>query len=337
MFKRGFGFTLLLVLLTACASETALPGTTYSTPLPQAPTQIPSPSPSLTAIPSSTPTATLTNTPVPTPTETPQPFYYQVKADDDMFGIALRFGIPLAALKTANPSIDPYSMSEKTTLLVPITVTPGATQTPSIIASPSALQKTSPSPTPVSAFPVYAYSDAAGGLWAFVAYKSGSGKAVENPTALLRLSAPDGSVVQEVTSQLPLNLLQPESDLPLVAYFPPPLPASYILTAQADFELPVPEQDTRYLKVRILSKTIEFSQDRLSARVEAQLSVEGEQAVSARAVLIAFDKEGQPVGYRQFDLEDPKEEGLAFKKAVYSLGPQIETVKIYLEAMSSWK
>src|SRR5690606_27204006 len=88
-------------------------------------TAVPRPTNTALPLPSDTPapaTATPTLTPSPTPTGTP--VYYQVDADDDMFGISLRYGISLDALMTANPSVIPYAMGVGTLLLIPITQTP---------------------------------------------------------------------------------------------------------------------------------------------------------------------------------------------------------------------
>ena len=71
--------------------------------------------PSLTAThPTTTPP---TSTPLPTITPTPRT--YVVKAGDDMTGIALRYRVPLADLKTANPTVNPRLMKIGTVLIIP--------------------------------------------------------------------------------------------------------------------------------------------------------------------------------------------------------------------------
>src|SRR5512146_1495754 len=55
----------------------------------------------------------------PLPTVTPTPRTYTVKSGDDMSGIALRYRVPLADLKTANPSINPRLMKIGTVLIIP--------------------------------------------------------------------------------------------------------------------------------------------------------------------------------------------------------------------------
>ena len=335
MLKRALCALLLTALLAACAPKaTQLPLPSASL-LPPSLTSTMSPSPSAKA--SATATLTPSDTPTSTPTETPTPFYYQVKRDDDMFGIALRFGISLEALKTANPSVYPNAIGENTTLVVPVTATPGASSTPFPPTEAPASQTPLPTPTPHSAFPVFGYVDALGGLRVFVQYTSPTGKPVENPSALVSLQDKMGSARQETVAVLPLNILEPGNELPLVAYFPAPIPTSFILSANPDFELPVPEADARYLKTSIADEKVSYTEDRKSAVAEARLSFEGGQVVSAVVVVVAYGNGGLPVGYRQIELENPKNEGNLLNVRVFSLGPEIEAVKIFAEAKPAWK
>lgn len=340
MFKRALYALCLIALLAACAPKpTPLPLPTVAPVLPS-PTATFSPSPSPSA--TSTPTPAPSETPTATPTETPTPFYYQVKADDDMFGIALRFGIPLEALKTANPSVYPNAIGENTTLVVPVTATPGFSPTPlpptdfPASQTPVPTPTLPPTPTPHSAYPVFGYVDGLGGLRVFVQYTSTSGKPVENPSALVSLQDKLGDTRQEAVAILPLNILEPGSDLPLVAYFAAPIPSSFILSANPDFELPVPEPDSRYLSPLIVDEKVNVAEDMKSAELEAKLSFEGGEVLSARVVVVAFGNGGLPIGYRQLELDNPKNEDNLVKTRVYSLGPTIETVKIYVEAKTAW-
>jgi LysM repeat protein len=335
MLKRALCALILIALLAACAPKSTRVPPPSATLLPTNQTAISSPRPLSTT--SATPTPTASNTPTAIATQTPTPFYYQVKRDDDLFGIALRFGIPLAALKTANPSVNPNAIGENTTLVVPVTATPGASPTPPPPTTVPASLTPIPTPTPNSAYPVYGYVDALGGLRVFVQYTSRSEQPVENPSALVTLLDKNGGAKQEMVAVLPLNILELGSNLPLVAYFPAPIPTSFILSAQPDFELPVPEADTRYLKTMIADEKVSFAEGKKSAEVEVKLSFEGGQVDSAVAIFVAFGNGGQPVGYRQIELENPKNEVNVLKIKVYSLGPEIETVKIYAEAKPAWK
>ena len=325
---------ILTVVLAACTPKATQLPTSIAPSLTPSLTPTASPSLSPTDLPTATPAAS--ETPTAPATEKPTPFYYQVKRDDDMFGIALRFGIPLEALKTANPSINPNAIGENTTLVVPVTATPGVSVTPLPPTEAPASQTPFPTPTLHSSYSVFGYVDALGGLRVFVIYTSKSEKPVENPSALVTLQDKLGTTKLETVAILPLNILYPGSELPLVAYFPAPIPTSFVLSAQPDFELPVPEADTRYLKTVITDQKVSFTGNRKSAQVEAKLNFEGGDVISGMLVAVAFGNGGMPVGYRQIALENPKNMDNLLRLTVYSLGPEIETVKIYVEAKPVW-
>jgi len=176
------------------------------------------PFPSQTFTPEHPPTATPTQTATPTPTSTP--IYYTVGENDDMFGIALRHGISLEALKTANPSINPYFMGAGTQLLLPITPT-------SAQATPTASAAT---PTPTSSgtqmvsLQTDCYRDGAGSVTCFVLAHNNSQKPLENITAKVTLTGIANEYTQTQVAILPLNLLPAGAALPLIAYFNAPTP-----------------------------------------------------------------------------------------------------------------
>jgi LysM repeat protein len=83
-----------------------------------------SPTPPPTSEPTPAPTDIFVESPEPTavPTEAPTPGAgqtYTVKQGDTMWGISQKLGISLAALKAANPTIDPTKMRVGTVLVIP--------------------------------------------------------------------------------------------------------------------------------------------------------------------------------------------------------------------------
>ena len=157
--KLGLYFWLVILLaFTGCvAGDISLP-----TIVP-----LPTDTPIIVLTPSATPQPTNTLAPSPTtpptPTPTPEPVTYTVTEKDDMFGVALRYGVSLDALKAANPTVIPNMMSVGTVLIIPITPTPPST----------GVGQGNPTPTPDPfsplqlAMPPICYHDALGGAYCF--------------------------------------------------------------------------------------------------------------------------------------------------------------------------
>ncbi|MEA3327963.1 MAG: LysM domain-containing protein, partial [Chloroflexota bacterium] len=165
-----YGLLLLGFLLSACAqvtsTDTLTPTGTLEGTLWSLPTERPTTTPS--------PTSSPTTSPSPTATPTFTPVMYEVQEGDDMYGIAFFYNISPQALMTANPTINPRAMGPGTTLLIPITPTPGssATATIDLSATPSLAFAALPAPD--------CYPDALGGLWCFVLVKNDEAGALEN-------------------------------------------------------------------------------------------------------------------------------------------------------------
>ena len=99
-----------LLAAAGCASPTSTPTA------PPAPTSLPT----LTSPP--TPPSTPSITPSPTPTTTPTPIVHTVQPGDTLLGLALQYGVPMAAIQLEN------GMGDSTILHVgdPLTIPPGA-------------------------------------------------------------------------------------------------------------------------------------------------------------------------------------------------------------------
>ena len=147
------------------------------------------------------PTDTLAPSPTLTPTftPTPAPVTYTVTEKDDMFGVALRYGVSLDALKAANPTVIPNLMSVGTVLIIPITPTP-----PSASAG-----QDDPTPTPDPFSPLrlamapVCYRDALGGAYCFAQLENLSQSPVENPSVRFTLTSTDTVSYTHLT--LPTN------------------------------------------------------------------------------------------------------------------------------------
>ena len=287
--------------------------------------------------PSDTPTVTplptdyVSPTPSPTITPTPTDVYYEVRANDDMGGIAYYYGISASALMTANPDIDPRAMVVGMQLLIPITPAPPATATPTSDGTRATSAPTEAEPTQAAPD---CYPDALGGMWCFALYENNSESALENVSAVITLG--EGDEARQETAITPLNLLPAGAALPLIAYFNAPLPTDRTVSLEVNFSLPVMAGDNRYLDLNIDNQNLALSGDGLTGTVTGTVSLSGDQA-DADYVWIsatAFDADGRIVAVRRWEGSLKLVSGgqLDFTIRLYSMAGPIDHVDLLTEA-----
>lgn len=318
------------VLLGACAQEPsaeapmAASGTLDGTLRPY---------PSGTATATPYPTGYVSPTPSPTATPSPTPVYYEVMLGDDMYSIAWRFDVSPEAIMTANPTVNPRAMTVGTLLLIPITPAPAITPTPTVQGSPTATPPYAGMAEPVC------YPDAVGGLWCFVLVENDAAGALENVSGVVRLTPSGDGEVRSEAAIMPLNLLPAGEALPLVAYFQPPLPGDYAVSAEVEFLLPVMPEDARYLSLEIQEQGLSLSPDGRIATLRGVVALaEGQpDAETLWLAATALDGTGQVVAVRRWEAQNQLAAGesLAFELTVYSLGGAIERVDVLGEAQAA--
>ncbi len=314
----------LALLLAACAAPTAAP-TSASTSTPPG-TLIPYTSP--TSAQRTTPTPP--GTPTALPTSTPTPLTYKVKKGDDLGGIAYNFGVSVAALKTANPTVNPHFLSVGTLLEIP----PGGSP-PGSTATVAALQAT-PTAVTLTTGAVRCYPSGDGGLWCFLPVQNDQSVGMENLMARITLLDTASQKQTELDVSAPLNLLPPGKALALAAYFPPPAPAAYVASGQLTLAMPQPPDDNRYLPVSVEAVQTLIAADGRSARASGQVSLPAGNAAAKETwvVLVAYDGAGNVVGLRKWEASGTLEAGssLPLESTVYSLGGPITRVDVLAEA-----
>ncbi len=258
---------------------------------------------------------------------TPTPLSYKVVKGDDMFGIALRHGISLAVLLTANPTVNPSFLSVGTILQIPQTQ-----------ATPKPGEST-PVPIPVELSTPACYPTGEGGLWCLILAGNSNERAVENLSVSVLVSNSDGTSLQQQEAFPLLYILPAGSQTALGAYFPPPAPGQAVASASLAAAFYQPENDSRYLDVSIQGKEVLMQPGGLAAQVRGSLMLVGEAnpAGEVWVAAAAFDADGRPVGLRRWESSAPLEPGgkLQFDFTIYSLGPEIARVELMAEAHTS--
>lgn len=344
IFSVLFGlWAALLVLLAGCQAATptniSVPSATFALTLYKTPTASNTP-----ALPTRISAATIPVTPTPTAT----PFLHTIKKDETMLGIALTYGIQLADLLAANPKIDPHLMTIGITLTVPITGE--AFTAPPVIT-----------PVPLTLNPPVCYRSADGGAWCFALVHNDRETAVENVSAVMGLFSEDGENIAAQQAVPPLNRIGPGEALPLAIFFPGPLPDPYSAQAELVSAIDVNGTQGRYLDAEISHEELKISPDGLQAYLTGNIEISAaeEQTATLPARLIwvaavAYDQGGDVVGVRKWESEsiegcalpqttpDPSitpepasplpDTCFRFNFSVYSLGPEINRVEVFIEA-----
>ncbi len=323
---RKFSTIALLVvtLLAACAPppQQQTPSPTARPSLPGRLTAYPTPTPS------TTPSPTPADTPTPLPTATPTPRIHSIRLGEDLFGIALFYGITLQDLLTANPTVQPNLLRVGDPLVIP-----------AALYTPTVDPKNPPLPTPVglaleqpACLPV---ND--GGIWCFALAHNEQPFAVEGISAAFRLLNRDSGEILTRTAYPPLNRLAAGEILPLAVYFPPPAAQNFSASIELLTALPLPENDTRYIRLEIRGESITIANDRLSAEVKGSLALAEGQPSAGQVTLAAaaFDESGRVIGLRRWEADQLLEAGqsLPFRMQVYSSGTPIAQVSIFSEGL----
>lgn len=298
-------------MLTACA-----PRQTDSTPPP-----IP-----LTLFLTSTPAPLQTPlglVPLTTPLPTPTPFTYTVQSGDTLSEIAEKFNVSLDDLQAANPQVSANVMSVGQAINIP-----------SNPDNPSG----EPTPTPVSITveQIECYPTIDKGMWCFVLVYNDLPDLIENVSAQVTLVDSNGTTVTTQPAFLILNILPPNTSLPLAIFFSPDIPFDAKPQVQILTAIQLLPNDARYIPATINNTLVQVDAEGHSAQVSG-LIVSQSQSSAANQVWVtatAFDGEGRVVGVRRWESNAslPAGGSLPFQFLVSSVGGRIARVEFAVEA-----
>jgi len=310
-----FLLTVSLFRLTACA-----PQQTKSTPLTV--DLIPFATSTRNALPRTmhTPDGLVTaERPLPSPT----PFTYTVQTGDTISSIALKFGVSMDDLQAANPEISPNAMSVGQVLNIP-----------SNPDNPSG--EPTPTPAPFTIQQIECYPTADKGMWCFVLVHNDFPEFMENVSAQVTLVDANNATLASQTALLPLNILPPDTSLPLAVFFSPEMlldakPQVQVLTA-----IRLVPNDERYLPTTINNTLVQVNADGRSARVTGQVLLPGQTKAASQVWVAgtAYDEAGRVVGLRRWESSVGLSPGgsLPFEFMVSSIGGKIARVEFAVEA-----
>ena len=252
-----------------------------------------------------------------TPPASATPFTHVVARGETMLGVAIRYGVTLEELQTANPDVDPQFLSVGTGLIIPLG---------------GQASETAPTPTPVLievSDPV-CYRSGDGGEWCFMTINNNRQMSVENLSAWIGLFDAGGEIVTSQVAVGPVNILRPGQAMPLIAFFPPPVPTQFVARGNLITAVEIAADNDRYLDWPLNSLTIDVLGERDNLALvtgSVEQPVEGTLPSVIWVVAIAYDQQGQVVGVRKMD----SAANLRFEFVVYSLSGAIDRVEIITE------
>jgi len=159
---------------------------------------------------------------------------------------------------------------------------------------------------------------------------------MENVSAQVTLVDANNTMIASQTALLPLDILPPDTSLPLTVFFPPEIPLDAKPQVQVLTAIRLLPDDDRYLPATINNTLVQVNADGRSARVGGVVLLSGDtQKVSQVWVAgTAYDESGDVVGVRRWESNAGLDAGgsLPFAFMVSSLGGEIARVEFAVEA-----
>ena len=257
------------------------------------------------------------------PLPSPTPFTYTVQRGDTISSIALKFGVSMDDLQAANPEISPNAMSVGQVLKIP-----------SNPENPSG--EPTPTPVPFTIQQIECYPTADKGMWCFILAHNDFSDFMENLSAQVTLVNADNTTIAGQTALLPLNILAPNTSLPLAVFFPPEIPLDAKPHVQVLTAIRLLPNDERYLPATINNTLVEVNADGRSARVTGQVLLPSDVKAATQIWVAgtAYNDAGHVVGVRRWESKAGLSAGrnLPFEFMVSSIGGAIERVEFAVEA-----
>ncbi len=275
--------------------------------------------------PYSTSTPSLTSTPnvivifeTPIPTSTPQ--IYTVEAGDTISGIAEKFKITQDELRAANPDISPNSMTIGITLLIPN-------------SSAVPVDASTPTPVPAPVTQTVCHPSADGGLWCFALIQNNTTELLENVSAQITLLDESNNVIASQTAFMPLDIIAPNSSLPVYVFFDPEIPANFNIQVQVLTANQLPLNNTRYLPAAIQNAVAQINGRTAQLSGQILLPAESQATTQVWVAAVAYDKDGVVVGIKRWEGGAIQPGGsISFSFLVSSLSFEIDAVEFFVEA-----
>jgi len=240
-----------------------------------------------------------------------------------MSSVAFKFGVSLDDLQAANPEVNPSAMSVGQVLKIP-----------SNPDNPSG--EPTPTPAPFVIQQIKCYPTTNKGMWCFVLAHNDSADFMENLSAQVTLVDSNNNFIASQVAILPLNILPPNTSLPLTVYFPPDVPFDAKPQVQILTAIRLLPNDTRYIPATVNNTLVQVNADGHSAQVSGVVLSLSQTSVANQVwvAVTAYDEEGSVVGVRRWEsnVSLPAGGNIPFELLISSIGGKIARVEFAVEA-----
>ena len=273
----------------------------------------------------STSTPGLTSTPnviviFETPIPTSTPLIYTVEAGDTISEIAEKFKITQDELRAANPDVSPNSLTIGMSLLIPD-------------SSAVPVGASTPTPVPAPVTQTVCHPSADGDLWCFALIQNNTTELLENVSAQITLLDESNNVIASQTAFMPLDIIAPNSSLPVYVFFDSEIPANFNIQVQVLTANQLPLNNTRYLPAAIQNAVAQINGRTAQLSGQILLPAESQAATQIRVAAVAYDKDGVVVGIKRWEGGALQPGGsISFSFLVSSLSFEIDAVEFFVEA-----
>jgi hypothetical protein len=226
-------------------------------------------------------------------------------------------------LQAANPEISPNSMSIGQVIKIP-----------SNPENPSG--ESTPTPVPFTVQQIQCYPTANAGMWCFILAHNDFLDFMENVSAQVTLVDSNGVMLASQTALLPLNILPPNSSLPLNVFFAPEIPYTAKPQVQILTAIRLLPNDQRYVPATITNTLVQVDASGYSARVRGIVFSQSQDQVAKQVWIAgtAYDEAERVVGVRRWEWNNGLAAGgnLPFEFMISSVGGKIARVEFAVEA-----
>lgn len=257
---------------------------------------------------------------------TPTPFVHIVQSGETLSGIALRYGVNLDDLLTVNPGINPRILTIGQELFIP-----GPEGEPLVVLIMT------PTPLPLSLSPVHCYTTPSEGIWCLTTVLNTTSAPVGWLSVLVTLLDSSGQPLEHGQAYSPLDYVLQDDVMPLAVFFSDPPQDMALAVAEPLSAIHVSELETRYRELSVIQTLSESGANNRSwhVRGEVMLTEADETSeVTIKILLLAQDVNEEVIGFVKWESGDSLKSGETeyFDLFVYSLGPNIDHVKLLSEA-----